>query len=640
MNAQELFERMNDRSARLALMWLAVGTSFCLSACGGGSSPPSPMVSITVSPSVVTVFSNGTQSFTATVAGTNNTTVMWSVQEGAAGGSITSAGVYTAPQATGAYHVVATSNADNTKSAMASVTVPPVAVAISPNAATVFSNGTQNFTATVTGTTNVAVTWSVQEGAAGGSITSAGIYSAPQAIGTYHVIATSQADSSKSAMAGVNVPPVSVSITPETDTLGPSGKRTFAALVSGTKNTAVTWSVLEAASGGMIDTNGDYIAPSAQGTFHVVVTSVADSTMSATASVTIVPAGFAATGIMAQARFDHTATVLPNGKVLVIGGGGLNSGDALASAELFNPADGTFTATGSMVTARLRHTATLLANGKVLVTGGFDSSGQDLASAELFDPATGSFNVTGPMKTARALHTATLLATGKVLVVGGDNGAGEGLATAELFDPTSGSFTATGSIVTVIGSESQTAILLANGKVLVAGGLAFLFAPLSTAQMYDPLTGAFIATGSMATERTFHTATLLPSGKVFFDGGKDSQAESIATAELFDPGSGSFTSAGSMGAPRDSHTATLLPSGEVLVAGGVEHVTCGDECGINDTLWTTELFNPAQLNFTGAGSLGTARAHHTATLLQNGEVLVVGGLDNSGKALASAELYR
>jgi len=125
---------------------------------------------------------------------------------------------------------------------------PIVLIAVSPSAATVISSGTQSFTATVTGTTNLAVTWSVQEGAAGGSITSAGVYTAPQTIGTYHVVATSQADKSKSAMATINVPPPSVSITPAMDTLGPSEKRTFVAIVGGTNNTAVAWSVQKGAA--------------------------------------------------------------------------------------------------------------------------------------------------------------------------------------------------------------------------------------------------------------------------------------------------------------------------------------------------------------------------------------------------------
>ena len=154
-------------------------------------------------------------------------------------------------------------------SAQSSAVAVAVAVTVSPNPATVFLGATQAFVATVTAT-NMAVTWTVQEGSAGGSITSAGVYTAPQVVGTYHVIATSQADTTKSATVTITVPAVAVAIYPATDTLGPSGTRTFVAIVSGAFDTAVTWSVQERAAGGTIDAHGNYIAPGAQGTFHVV----------------------------------------------------------------------------------------------------------------------------------------------------------------------------------------------------------------------------------------------------------------------------------------------------------------------------------------------------------------------------------
>ncbi len=194
------------------LGWLAAGLLGAallvpLSGCGGGSSA-NPSVGVSISPAATALAAGGAQTFTATVTGTILTSVTWSVEEGATGGTITSAGVYTAPTAAGTYHVIATSTADSTKTAAATVTVSAstaIGVSISPATTALALNGTQTFTATVTNTTNTSVTWSVEEGATGGTITSAGVYTAPTAAGTYHVIATSTADSTKTATATVTV---------------------------------------------------------------------------------------------------------------------------------------------------------------------------------------------------------------------------------------------------------------------------------------------------------------------------------------------------------------------------------------------------------------------------------------------------
>jgi uncharacterized delta-60 repeat protein len=328
------------------------------------------------------------------------------------------------------------------------------------------------------------------------------------------------------------------------------------------------------------------------------------------------------TGSLATARSGHTATLLPNGKVLVAGGGG---GGAVASAELYDPANGTWTATGSLATARANHTATLLPNGKVLVAGGENST--ELASAELYDPATGTWTASGSLAAARTSHTATLLSNGKVLVVGGFSvtfpvGAAS-LGSAELYDPASGTWTAVGGLTTG-GRYIHTATLLLDGKVLVAGGHHLHpTGDLGSAELYDPASGTWTATGSLATARSGHTATLLPDGKVLVAGGGS------AIAELYDPGSGTWTATGSLATARFAHTATLLQDGKVLVAGG---------SGSSGALASAELYDPASATWTATGSLGASRYIHTATLLPNGKVLVAGGFDYSN-FLASAELY-
>jgi len=200
-----------------------------------------------------------------------------------------------------------------------------------------------------------------------------------------------------------------------------------------------------------------------------------------------------------------------------------------------------------MATARGYHTATRLADGRVLVIGGsadaWTSNAPLIASAEIYDPKAGTFSTTGQLNVARAWHTATLLADGRVLITGGQSTGGEQLASAELYDPGTGRFTPTGSME--VGREYHTATLLNDGRVLVAGGggdytnLNFL----ASAELFDPKTGTFTATGPMADARTYHGASLLPDGRVLVTGGYGAKAP-LASAELFDPKAGTFSPAG------------------------------------------------------------------------------------------------
>ena len=376
----------------------------------------------------------------------------------------------------------------------------------------------------------------------------------------------------------------------------------------------------------------------------ITATDVVTATLTGTSNSIHVPAlasGFTVTGSMTSARESHTATLLNDGKVLVVGGDArevlrycgppfhCTRHVPLASAELFDPASGSFAGTGNMVAPRTLHAATLLGDGKVLVTGG--DSGNDfstpLATAEIFDISTGMFTPTSNMVNARAGHTATLLANGKVLVAGGSSG-----DAAELFDPATGEFTATGSMVT--SRTNGTATLLKNGDVLVTGGDDASGNPVATAELFDPTTGMFTPTGSMSVARAAHTATLLTSGEVLVTGGRSSGVANttvIASAELFDPATGAFVLTGSMESPRELHTAAKRTDGKVLVTGGLS--------GTGD-LSTAELFDPANGIFTPAGNMQIERFLHTATLLTNGAILVTGGRNTvSLSVLATAELF-
>jgi hypothetical protein len=239
---------------------------------------------------------------------------------------------------------------------------------------------------------------------------------------------------------------------------------------------------------------------------------------------------------------------------------------------------GAWVPTLSMASTRLWHTATLLQNGQVLVAGG--SSRYDnctVASAELYDPIAGIWTATDNMATPRQMYTATLLPNGTVLVAGGYNSAIAGfLGGAELYDPTTDTWSATGSMIAA--RYQHTATLLPNGTVLVAGGCCDMSSSIWTgqpqayasAEIYDPATGVWTTTASMAAARRGFTATLLPNGRVLVAGGSsDGSICGIASAELYDPTTGTWSATGSMSTGRYGQTATLLPNGHVLVSGGV-----------------------------------------------------------------------
>ncbi|HEY3358198.1 MAG TPA: kelch repeat-containing protein [Polyangia bacterium] len=365
---------------------------------------------------------------------------------------------------------------------------------------------------------------------------------------------------------------------------------------------------------------------------------------------------WALTGSLTPARYGHTLTRLDDGKVLALGG--ISGPSAyLSAASQYDPATGVWGGTTPpMPTPRSWHTTTLLGDGRVLVVGG-QNGGTNLKTANLWRPPSDtSWTGTGNLAVSRVNHTATLLANGKVLVVGGITANGS----CELYNPQGGGWSLTG---TEPGRRDRhTATLLPqSGKVLVTGGWsAAVNEYAATAALYDATYGTWATTGSMATARAGHTATLLANGKVMIAGGENRNGL-VTTAELYDLGTGTWSTVALPGTPRQGHTAASLTGDRVLLAGGYgpgmvwgtcyAH-TCWDSCC---GCWvdcdpypclepgqvavdSAEVFDSYTQTWAAAGQMSAARIYHAAALLNDGRVLVAGGTDGT-TVLASAQLY-
>jgi N-acetylneuraminic acid mutarotase len=275
----------------------------------------------------------------------------------------------------------------------------------------------------------------------------------------------------------------------------------------------------------------------------------------------------------------------------------------------------------------------------VLTMGGCinnDCLSSTTRSAEIYNPVSGTWTVTGPMRTARAEFIAVLLPSKKILVAGGctsynANGCIAVTTAAELYNPATGTWTATGAMRAA--RMAMTGTVLMSGKALIAGGQTAASDALGSSELYNPATGTFTLTGRLITPRSGHTATLLTSGFVLMAGGENVNGISISKAELYNPATGTYVATGNMPSNRQEHRAVLLPAGTVLVVGGnnVNAIT-------TTVLASCAIYNPATGTWTTTSSMKNARADHTATLLHTGHVLAAGG-DNTSGELASAELF-
>jgi hypothetical protein len=276
---------------------------------------------------------------------------------------------------------------------------------------------------------------------------------------------------------------------------------------------------------------------------------------------------FVATGSMLSARHGYTATLLQDGRVLIVGGEA--NTDVLASTELYDPGTGSFSAGPPMRAARLFHTATLLRNGLVLVAGGNPNASDRVA--ELFDPATDEFRPTGQMVQSRMFASATLLVDGRVLVVGGLSG-GLTVASAEIFDPATGTFSPTGSMS--VPREQHIAALLSDGRILIAGGDRGMTVPRSpaavyaSAEIYDPSSGEFSPAKSMKVARSGAACAVLPSGQVLVVAGEAKDEAPLDSAEVFDPITGEWSQTEPLASAVELPLVVVVNAGSVLIIEG------------------------------------------------------------------------
>ncbi len=464
-----------------------------------------------------------------------------------------------------------------------------------------------SFLASITGSSDSRVSWSVLNGTQSlpGLISASGELQSITDCSLLGAKLTVQATSNASP-AAVGSASVSVQIgpvNPTTITLPTSETLIFATtdLPCGSNSTDLApsgyqWSLTDGAAGGTIG-HGlvaaafapsafvGYTSPAATGTYQLNVT-LRESTQSAMITV-VKPVPY--TGAMQLCRSGQTATLLATGAVLLVGeGGGYAEIGACpapppappsaipgATAELFDPVASTFTFTALPVYPnKYGHMATLLKDGRVLLTGGA-VAGVSSVHSEIYNPATGLYTATADMTHGHSYHAAAALTDGRV-VVAGDWPTGAPL---EIYDATTGAFTA----LTNSGSCCEpfaTATLLNSGETLIAGG--GVGAGVNTAYLLDANAQSLVQTGSLNRGRLGHTATVLNNGKVLIVGGIEqaylfqSQATGgiiSQTAELYDPTTGTFTvTSGPMLAPRALHSAALLPDGRVLIVGGVSQL--------------------------------------------------------------------
>ena len=342
------------------------------------------------------------------------------------------------------------------------------------------------------------------------------------------------------------------------------------------------------------------------------------------------------TRLAVDVGFGHTATLLDDGRVLVAGGRRLGEyGSTDANAQTYDPALGVWRKASSMVQPRFVHTATLLEDGRVLVVGG--RAPFLLRGAEVYNPSTNTWSSAGRLANARAYHAAVRIGDGLVMVIGGMSVSPEGeipTATTEIYDAFTESWIPASDMATA--RAAPTMVAFPDGRVLVTGGIGPDGDVVASAEMYSPSTGLWEPVGAMAEPRAGHTATLLPEGRVLVAGGiSDDSGIALATVELYDPVIGEWSQSGGMSEGRLRHTASLMLGGNVVVIGGAleGQPTTLEESGA--TLGSAEIYERSTGSWASVDDMNSQRSNHATVVLDSGLVMTMGGWIGGGRFMFS-----
>jgi uncharacterized protein YjdB len=611
--------------------------------------PAPALVSININPQNVAMPLGTTQQFTATGTYSDGSTLdltqtaTWTSSSNST--TVSNAGLVTAT-ALGTSTIQASSGSQSSSTTVTVGSPALVSLSVSPATATLAAGQSQQFQAvgiyTDGSTQNLtsSVSWyAVPQTSA--SVNSAGLVTATGQ-GNVNITAVYGTFSGVSTLTVGPATLISIAVLPSAASIPISANQQFVAVGSYSNGITqdITSTATWASSSGTVSTVSATGLAAALAGGNATITAFSGS-VSGTATLTVTTA----TTSLGTSRYQHNATLLNNGSVLIAGGVSCPTAGSctyLNSSELYNPSSGTITNTGSMAAARSAP-AVLLGNGKVLIAGGYSCDANQnctsLSSAEIYDPVAGTFSSAGNMTIDRYEHTMTLLNNGKVLIAGGETCSSAtsctALNTAELYDPVAGTFTATGNLNAA--RFNASAVALSSGQVLIAGGFDGTNYP-AAAELFNPATGAFTTTGSLNTPRANATATLLNDGEVMIAGGSTCSSPGCptATTELFYSSYFYYPTypTGNMTVPRFGETATMLTNGQIFLAGGYD--ACSTNCTSDAT---AEVFDPLAFTFTSSQALSTGRSGHTATLLADGSVLIVGGINN-GTTVSSTDSYQ